>query len=77
MIEEIDAFLRSSGWTRSTADHNLYYVYNHGNYIILLLIFVDDLLLTRNDPDKISKVKTQPNTKYIQDERSQLCPTLF
>ena len=44
----IDGFLMSLGFTKSKADSNLYYnIENDG--IVILLLYVDDLFLTRED----------------------------
>lgn len=61
--EEIDAYLADQNWMRSEADHNLYFLHNQGK-IVILLLFVDDLLVTGNDPEMISAVKQQLSTKY-------------
>lgn len=54
--EEINRFLISLGWSRSAADSNLYFINEEGK-IALLLIFVDDLLLTGNATQKLPKSK--------------------
>ena len=44
----IDSFLTSLGFTKSKADSNLYYMFEEGNRVILLL-YVDDLFVTGED----------------------------
>lgn len=61
--EEVNSFLCTHGWTRSAADHNLYFIHQQGN-IVLLLLFVDDLLITGNNPTQIAEVKLQLSNKY-------------
>lgn len=53
---EIDSYLISTGWARSFGDPNLYFVRDSGTLIILML-FVDDLLVTGNNPTRISEIK--------------------
>lgn len=60
---KIDTYLRASGWTRSLADPNLYFVQDAGNLLILML-FVDDLLITGSDPKRIQQMKTLLGEKY-------------
>lgn len=43
---------------RSDHDHNMYYKIKNGNSLILLL-YVDDLLLTENLDEKIQLLKEQ------------------
>lgn len=61
--EEIDKFLRDHHWLRSTIDPNLY-ILRSGSSIVLLLLYVDDLLITGNDRSLIDNVKTQLQSKY-------------
>ena len=44
----IDSFLSSLGFTKSKANSNLYYKVEDGNPVMLLL-YVDDLFMTRMD----------------------------
>ena len=46
--DRIDSFLTSLGFTNSKADSNLYYKFEEGNPVMLLL-YVDDLFLTGPD----------------------------
>lgn len=61
--EEIDKYLRTQGWNRSLADPNLYFIHN-GEYITILLLYVDDLLVTGSDSAHIAAVKQQLQGKY-------------
>lgn len=60
---KIDTYLLSSGWACSFADPNLYYVREEGTLIILML-FIDDLLVTGNNPACISQIKDTLQEKY-------------
>jgi len=45
---KIDSFLKSLGFTKSTADPNLYFKVEDG-FPIILILYVDDLFLTGNE----------------------------
>jgi hypothetical protein len=60
---EIHLFLTKTGWICSTADPNLYFVWR-GSSVVILLIYVDDLLLTGNDSQLISQLKSQLMSQY-------------
>lgn len=64
---EIDSFLQSTSWICSNADPNLY-IFREGSSIILLLLYVDNLLITDNDTSLIQQVQAQLQRKYkMQD----------
>lgn len=42
--EEVDKFLRSHGWTRSAADHHLYFINERGAIILSLVLLMICLL---------------------------------
>jgi hypothetical protein len=60
---ELDLFLRLIGWVRSSANPNLYIMWK-GPSVVILLIYVDDLLLTGNDQVLLATVKSQLMSKY-------------
>jgi hypothetical protein len=43
----IDSFLTSLGFTKSKVDSNLYFKFMNDEPVILLLLYVDDVFLTR------------------------------
>jgi hypothetical protein len=43
----IDSFLTSLGFTKSKVDSNLYFKVMNDESVILLLLYVDDVFLTR------------------------------
>jgi len=52
----IDAWLKSQGYTRSEYNPNLYFATREGKRVFILL-YVDDLLITGNDHERISSLK--------------------
>lgn len=65
--QAIDSFLLSSGWQRSTQDHNLYF-FTSGSILVIILLFVDDLLITGNSNAKIDETKKQLKQQYEMKE---------
>lgn len=61
--QEIDTYLRQSGWSRSMADPNLYFL-REGPDILILMLFVDDLLITGSNPARIQQMKLLLGDKY-------------
>lgn len=60
---EIDSYLLFVGWAQSFVDPSLYFVREFGTFIILIL-FIDDLLVTGNNPTCISQIKAILQEKY-------------
>lgn len=69
--EEIDSFLRLSGWQRSSSDPNLYFL-RDGESITIILLFVDDLLLTSSNNQEITRVKGDLKLKYEMKELGEI-----
>lgn len=61
--QEINSYLRQFGWSRSNADPNLYFLRDKGDLLILML-FVDDLLLTGSNSFRIRQIKALLGEKY-------------
>ncbi|KAL9273608.1 Retrovirus-related Pol polyprotein from transposon RE1-like protein [Drosera capensis] len=55
--------LPSFGFRRSASDHSLF-VITSGSHIILVMIYVDDMIVTGNDPTHIEQVKTFIRSKF-------------
>jgi hypothetical protein len=60
LYEKIDQYLRSSGFKRSNFDPNLY-IKEKGEEIIIMVVYVDDLIITSN------------SSKLIKEEKDNLC----
>jgi hypothetical protein len=59
----IDNFLTNLGLTRSNEDPNLYYSIRNGLYTIILL-YINDIIITGDDEIHISKLKKQMMTSF-------------
>ena len=55
--EKIDAFFRRTGFHRSTADPNLY-IHRESGHLTIIVLYVDDLIITGGNLDHIRKVKS-------------------
>ncbi|KAL3700258.1 hypothetical protein R1sor_018280 [Riccia sorocarpa] len=68
---KVDAFLRSTGLQRSSADHNLYSLHEAGQ-TVLVLLYVDDLLVTGSHLPKIRWVISQLANRFEMSELGSL-----
>eukprot|EP00253_Pinus_taeda_P033307 PITA_33307 len=61
--QKFDTFIRGLGFTRSKADHCVYFKLI-GDRVIYLVLYVDDMLLVGNDKEIIQVLKTQLSSKF-------------
>ena len=61
--QKFDTFIRGLGFTRSKADHCLYFKLI-GDRVIYLVLYVDDMLLVGNDKEIIQDLKTKLSSKF-------------
>jgi len=65
--QKFDTFTTGLGFTRCKADHCVYFKLI-GVHVICLVLYVDDMLLVRNDKEIIQDLKTQLSSKFdMQD----------
>jgi len=62
-FQKFDTFIRGLGFTRSKVDHCVYFKLI-GDYVIYLVLYVDDMLLVGNDKEIIQDLKTQLSSKF-------------
>ena len=55
---KMDEYLRKVGFQRSESDDTLY-IREQGPYLVILIMFVDDFLITGNNDDHIAMVKKE------------------
>jgi hypothetical protein len=55
---KMDEYLRKVGFHRSESDDTLY-IHQQGSYLVILIMFVDDLLITGNNDAHIAQVKKE------------------
>eukprot|EP00253_Pinus_taeda_P024190 PITA_24190 len=61
--QKFDTFIWGLGFTRSKADHCVYFKLI-GDCVIYLVLYVDDMLLVGNDKEIIQDLKTQLSSKF-------------
>ena len=61
--QKFDTFIWGLGFTRSKADHCVYFKLI-GDRVIYLVLYVDDMLLVGNDKEIIQDLKTQLSSKF-------------
>ena len=64
---KFDTFIWGLGFTRSKADHCVYFKLI-GDRVIYLVLYVDDMLLTGNDKEIIHEVKIQLSSKFYMKD---------
>ena len=62
-FDKFSYILLNFGFVQFKANYSLF-TYTKGSSFIVLLVYVDDILLTGNDPDCISALKLQLDTKF-------------
>eukprot|EP00253_Pinus_taeda_P014168 PITA_14168 len=68
---KMDSFLLESGFSRCYAD-NTVYTKKVGKSLIILVLYVDDLILTGSDPKLINHVKSNIKKKFEMTELGDL-----
>ena len=62
---KIDSFLLDTGFSRCHFDPNVY-TKKEGNHLIILVLYVDDLILTSSDPKLLTHVKSSLLSKILK-----------
>eukprot|EP00253_Pinus_taeda_P002809 PITA_02809 len=60
---KMDDYLKKVGFQRSESDDTLY-VRQQGKYLVILVMYVDDLIITGNHDDHITQVKKELQAEY-------------
>lgn len=67
----LSAYLQHLGFIQSQADHSLH-IFRLHNTVIYFLVYVDDILMTGNNPSKISQVIQQLQSRFNMKVLGQL-----
>jgi len=59
----MDSFLLDTGFSRCHSDNTIY-TKKVGKYIVILVLYVDELILTGSDPNLINHVKYSLKKKF-------------
>ncbi|XP_031282938.1 uncharacterized protein LOC116141598 [Pistacia vera] len=62
-FDKLKTTLLSWGFKNNTSDVSLFF-YNAGSVVVYLLVYVDDILITENAPDLITKVIQDLNSQF-------------
>jgi hypothetical protein len=59
----MDEYLRKVGFQRSESDDTLY-IHQQVPYLVILIMYVDDLIITGNNDDHIEQVKKELHAAF-------------
>ena len=68
---ELRNFLLQSGFKNSVADTSLF-IYHQGKTLLYMLVYVDDIIITGNDPPAISRFITSLSTRFSLNDLGDL-----
>ena len=68
---KMDSFLLESGFSKCHSDNTIY-TKKEGKYLIILVLYVDDLILTSSDPNLINHVKSNLKKKFEMTDLGHL-----
>ena len=63
--------MRSFGYNQSSSDHTLFSKKQHGK-ITALIVYVDDMVVTRNDPDERKALQSYLSRKFEMKDLGHL-----
>ena len=68
---KMDNFLLDTSFSRSHFDHN-FYTKKERNHLIILVLYVDDLILTSSDPKLLTHVKSSLKQNFEMSDLGHL-----
>jgi transposase InsO family protein len=68
---DVDALFAREGYTRSHADHSLY-IKQTSAYLVIVVVYVDDLIIMTNTIDKMVEVKAMLKSQYDMSDLGEL-----
>jgi hypothetical protein len=69
--QRIDSFFINEGFCRSHADHSLY-IKQTGDYILVTILYVDDLIILSSDVTKLKWLKSQLEKEFEMSDLGEL-----
>lgn len=69
--QRIDSFFTKEGFTRSQADHSLY-IKQTGEYLLIVLIYVDDLIILASHLTKLAWLKAKLKAEFEMSDLGEL-----
>lgn len=62
--KRFNKFIAHIDFQRSKFDHRVYLKFLHRNYLVILLLYVDDILMARHQGKEIKRVKIELNKEF-------------
>ena len=56
--------MKAQGYTQGQLDHTLFYKYAAADKIAILIVYVDDIIITDNGEGKLARLKRKLATKF-------------
>ena len=56
-FERFGKAIKNYGYYQSQADHTMFYKHNKDGKIAILIVYVDDIVLTDNDKEELERLK--------------------
>ena len=69
--QRIDMFFNKEGFSRSHADHSLY-IKQCGEYLFVVIIYVDDLIIMASNCDVLKWLKTKLEGEFEMSDLGEL-----
>jgi hypothetical protein len=69
--QKIDTFLLAHGFTRSIADHSLYFM-QEGQHVVIVIIYVDDLIILASLMSSMKALKAMLEREYEMSDLGEL-----
>lgn len=73
-FERFTSFVRKEGYSQGQSDHTMFVKHTDGGKMAVLIVYVDDIILTRSDGDEMSRLKKHLASEF---EIKDLGLTLF
>ncbi|GJS83464.1 retrovirus-related pol polyprotein from transposon TNT 1-94 [Tanacetum coccineum] len=63
-FRRFSSFMKKIGYKHSDADHTLFIKNNNNGKVTTLIVYVDDMVVTRNDPEEMKNLQTILATEF-------------
>ena len=73
-FEKFTQFVKSQGYSQGQNDHTMFFKHSHDGKIFILIVYVDDIILTRDDVREMNRLKTSISSAF---EIKDLGPLMY
>jgi hypothetical protein len=63
-FEKFTQFIKSQGYTQEQGDHTMFIRHSHDGKIAILIVYVDDIILTKDDVLEMNRLKTSLSSTF-------------